>query len=204
MEIMKDNYAEQLDAIAVDSHTNAINNNLSNSCETFLLFYSNCCSVISSDTINFITNKYLINESSEKKQMMSTIIESFFKLHIEETKNIIDEEILSVLNTIGNEQINYDNVLNDKVPVIIDKITDSYNSDIVELLCALGEIDNSYIEDIKSYFLNIVLNKLITILKTNMILYIKSTINKKREEDDKLAEIRNINAEIIANVKKVA
>ena len=111
MEIMDNNYAERLDAIAVDSHTNAINNNLTNSCETFLLFHSNCCNVISSDTINFITSKYLINESSEKKQMMSTIIESFFKLHVEETKNIIDEEILSVINTIGNEQINYDNVL---------------------------------------------------------------------------------------------
>ena len=68
MEIMDNNYAERLDAIAVDSHTNAINNNLTNSCETFLLFHSNCCNVISSDTINFITSKYLINESSEKKQ----------------------------------------------------------------------------------------------------------------------------------------
>ena len=32
MEIMDNNYAERLDAIAVDSHTNAINNNLTNKC----------------------------------------------------------------------------------------------------------------------------------------------------------------------------
>lgn len=194
---MVKDYAEHLDAVAVDLHTNALNNNLANSLESCLLFYNERCKVISSDTINFIASKYSVNDS-EKNEIISTIIDSYFKLYSENVKIIFNETILTELNNIGNEQINYEEVLENKVPLIIMRVTDYYNLSVLELYDELKEIDNTYLEEIKSYFNNTVSTKIISILRENIILYIRSTMNRKKEEDDKLTIARNTNAEIIS------
>lgn len=208
-----DNIKEQLTAKTNDLHVNTLNINLDNAIDTFLLFYTGYdafekkdigngyCDIIANDAVNIVINEYVSN--LEHKGAIQILILSTFELYKQEIRNIIEEKLSPIRETIARgEDVNEDMLKETSESIV--KAASNYYHKCIEDLCNEITITNGETnEGIRDYFYQNIFKKLIGILEDKIYCTMGITKNSFDESNAKYGELMDVNNTILANINKM-
>ena len=193
---------------------NTLNFNLDNAINSFLLFYigydavtgaeeRGYCDVVASDVVNVFNGEFP-SLSDDTKKTIEAFILSTFNLYKKDIRQTIEEKLAPIRNAISlGEEVN-EELLIEATNKITASAGENYNKHVESLLSEIAKYSSDNDGYIRNYLYQDVFSKIIRVLENKLSSTMGVTKNSFDESADGLKLIDKTNAEILANVQKVA